>query len=182
MKLSTLSALTLFTFSVSIHANTTIDFIYPKNNGVIDKTMQVYCSVGSDQFSGSQLEKAVRFNVLEILANSSFGSHHITCNANYLSNSYEIRLSAVKFNQGEYGSFAPNYDSSGFATGVKLTQQRSACYKPDEYLFDETCLNNFYGTKNYYLEGILGPTDTQLHFDHSYSSSVGVFLLDNPQN
>ena len=181
MKLSTLSALTLF-FSFATHANTSIDFIYPKTNDVTDKTMQVHCFIGSEQFSGSQLEKAVRFNVLEILANSSFGSHHITCKADYLSNTYEIRFSAVKFNQGEYGSFAPNYDSSGFATGVKLTQQRSACYQPDDFSFDEACLTNFYGTKAYYLDGILGKTDTQWHFDDSYSSSVGVFLLENPQN
>ncbi|MBU2898892.1 hypothetical protein [Vibrio hepatarius] len=182
MNISTLMALPFLTISIVAHSGTSIDFIYPTINGDLDKTMQVHCTVGNHQFSGNLLEKAVRFEVIEMLDSSYLGSHSINCNTIFLNQSYQIRFNVVKFNQGEYGSFAPNYNSSGFASGVKLTKSRSSCYKPDDFVFDEVCLSEFYGNNTYYLDGILGQLDTQWHFDDSYSSSVGVFLLDNPQD
>lgn len=184
MKRSTLSAsaISLLTASMAIHAEASIiDFVYPTVNGELDKTMQVNCSLGGNTFSGNVLERAVRFDVSEMLSGSNSGSHDIVCAASLSNESYEIGFDSVKFEQGEYGSYAPSYNNSGFGSGVKTKLVLGSCYDPEELNFDGDCLNTYYGDKPYYLEGTLGPVDTQWHFD-SYSSAVGVFLRDNPQN
>lgn len=182
MNISTLSVLSLLTASFSLSANTSIDFVFPTTNGKLDKTISTRCSAGESQFSGETLERAIRFNVPKMLQTKNAGQYAVTCTTDYLGETYTFAIKAIKFHRSEYGSYAPSYDAEGFGTGVSLTKRQSDCYDRTNLVFNQECLNKFYGDKEYYLQGYIGESDTQWHFDNDYTSAIGVFIVDNPLN
>ncbi|NOI26714.1 hypothetical protein [Vibrio mediterranei] len=163
-------------------AGSVVDIIYPTIAGSLDKNIQATCFVDGDAFSGKILDKAIRFDVSNMLTGKNEGEREMTCKVDLTSTgeSYNISLNTVKFSQGEYGSYAPNYDSSNVATGILVKKRIQDCYIPSNLIFDENCLRDFYGDGKYYLNAIEGAMDTQWHF-RDYSSAVGVMVVDNPK-
>ncbi|MPY22378.1 hypothetical protein FM037_08705 [Shewanella psychropiezotolerans] len=161
---------------------TELDFVYPSNGEDIDKSILVQCTVDeSTLFSGEDLERAIRFNIPELLAGLGDGKHAISCDVTKQGRSevYSIDFTAIKFKRGEFGSQAPIYYNS-YGYGLDLNSRRSDCYLPSELIFDEECLAQYYGSGQYYLKGMSGPTDVQWHY-HDYLTSVGIFIEANPK-
>ena len=179
MKYSVILATLIMSQTVSA---TELDFVYPSNGEDIDKSILVQCTVDERAlFSGEDLEKVIRFNIPELLEGLSDGKHNITCDVSIQGQgeSYSIDFTAVKFKRGEFGSNAPVYYNS-YGYGLGLNSRRSDCYLQSEMVFDEECLAEYYGSGQYYLKGIGGPTDVQWHY-HDYLTSVGIFIEANPK-
>lgn len=121
----------------------------------------------------------------DLLAGAS-GQYKAECTAslNGSHERYTAKFDAVKFQRGETGNEAPEYDENGFGYGVKvpLSQTRSRCYDPITRRMDQGCLDDYYGNGRYFLDPYFPAPDVTFNENREYSSNIGVFLKDNPHH
>jgi hypothetical protein len=180
MKTIKFIAISTLALAMPTQANTTLDVIFPSESGTTNKNLERLCSLAEQEHHGVILDKAIRFDIPTIMEAVNPGKYVMSCEVQFLGEQYLTQFSVIKFHRSEHGSYADSYDQSGFAFGIKPIKTRSSCYIPQDLTFDPNCLADFYGNNSYFLDSISGESNTQWHFDQSYSSAVGVFLLDNP--
>lgn len=128
--------------------------------------------------------RALAVNLKGLLAGDD-GVYRVVCTAKEAASgdTYATVLEGIKFTQGEPGSFAPEFDpdNKGYGLRIPPSGRVEACYDRVHAIFDERCLNEYYGNKPLHLFLVQGPKDVQLH-DSAYSSNIGAFLSRNPRH
>lgn len=171
--------------STIAHAALSIDFISRGESSSIYRSVKCIStdSYGKETTVQGQPNRNAMVVPLKGLLAGAAGEYKIQCLAEHARSGgeYKAEFSAVKFRQGEYGSYAPEYDENNFAYAINipLKQTIAGCYESRSAEFKDDCLKEYYGKKPYYVQSIPGEMDVQFRHQR-YSSNVGVSLPPNP--
>ncbi|WGS47142.1 hypothetical protein LFL97_34005 [Burkholderia sp. JSH-S8] len=116
------------------------------------------------------------------------GLYFVSCDAvnARTGENYTTDFEAFKVRSRQGISSASEYDENGFGYGIAIPPRRTLelCnrLRTQNSPLAQTCVNNIYGDKRYYIElRASGASSANHWYDISYSAHVSVYLRDSPR-